>query len=198
MSKTFALLLFFIHFTSAAQLIAPRFQWEAYLAVALAHHHQCELENKALHQEINSGFGIRINYNFNRKCSFVAGFAFDHFIGQHQLTPTSQLLHAAIKYNWSFNKKHPNILMTAETGIEYYVKSNQFHLPVYLGMHYLMVGNIDLIVRVKTPRFYFIGDNKEFQLVDNRIEIGLALNPKWYDLPKFQHYNGNPFILNYF
>jgi hypothetical protein len=65
-------------------------------------------------------------------------------------------------------------------------------------MHYLMHGNIDLSARLKSPRFYFLTDNKEFQVVDNRIEIGPALNPKWYNLPKFQHYNGNPFILNSF
>lgn len=185
-------------FTGNSQVTIPRFQLEAHATLAEVHHHHCILDDKSLHKELNGGFGLRLNYRIKPNWILVGAFGFDHLIGQHKITPTSQFLALDIKYNLLLSAKHPYFFITAETGLKYQLQAQKFNLPIYIGFSYLMNGNMDLFVRFGVPKLYLIDDYESYKLMHNRIEIGLALNPKWNDLPKFHHYGGNPFILRSF
>ncbi len=181
-----------------AQWQIPRYQWEAGATITALHHHKCELDDKSWHQELTSGFGIRLNYNWHYHWALAGGLYFDHLIGQNKMCTPSNSTQVILKYKSSLGQRLPYLFLNVEGGVEYTFRSRNWNLPFYVGLTYLCNGNVDLFIRVKSPHLYSSTTNESFKIMENRIEVGIALNPKWNDHAKFEQYSGNPFILRSF
>ncbi|MFT5820292.1 MAG: hypothetical protein ACI8ZM_001531 [Crocinitomix sp.] len=187
----FILLAFIITPSTFAQ---PKFQLEAYSGVQHVHHHLCNLEDKSYHRGFTMSAGLRFNFNLNDRWSIIPGYTLNNIIGDNYTFPFERILRLDVRYRFRGSPRFPRFRLSAETGLEWAYYDKRIKFPIYLGAQYNLNAYMDLFMRARLPNLLEFDALQLYHFVESSIEIGIAFNPKWDNLPKYT-YGGNPYIL---
>ena len=172
----------------------PKFQLEVYAGGQHIHHHLCNLEDKSYHRGFTMSSGIRLNFNLNDKWAIIPGYTLNNVIGNNFAFPFERILRLDVKYRFRGSPRFPRIRLSAETGMEWVYYDKKLKLPIYFGGQYNLNAYMDLFSRIRLPNLIEIDALQLYHFVELSLEVGIAINPKWDNLPKYTR-SGNPYIL---
>ncbi len=192
MLKTFLILLTFV--LNHAVFSQPKFQLEAYSGIQHVHHHQCNLEDKSYHRGFTMCAGIRLNFNLNDRWAIIPGYTLNNIIGDNFVFPFERILRLDVKYRFRGSPRFPRIRLSVESGLEWAYYDKRIKFPIYFGAQYNLNAYMDLFTRARLPNLVEFDALQLYHFVEANFEFGIAINPKWDNLPKYVS-AGNPYLL---